>query len=93
MDSINSGNVVAFLLGFLMAGLLGHIATKIRAAKGAMGAPWRPMGLQTKETPADVYRKAANARRQYILLWLVLLLLVGFCCFVLGQLAISGSPG
>ena len=56
-----------FILGFLIAGVLGFTLTKIRAARDTMGSPYRPMTVKTQKTPRQVMDEAAGARLSCIL--------------------------
>jgi hypothetical protein len=85
------GNVLIFALGFLMAGLIGRALTKLRAGRAMMQGPNRPMSVQTSTTPADVYRKAAQGRRQTCLMTVLLILLVLLTCFLVSQLGMGCS--
>ncbi|MBN1401777.1 MAG: hypothetical protein JXA74_13115 [Anaerolineae bacterium] len=80
-----------FFLGFFMAGLIGKVLTSRRAARNMMLGPGRPMSVQTKETAADVYRKAGQGRRRYWLLTVLLVLLLLFTCILVSQMAMGCS--
>ncbi len=50
-----------FILGFLVAGVLGWILQRVRQTMQDMGAPNRPMMIATNRTPNDVVRASGAA--------------------------------
>ena len=60
--------IVGFLLGFLVAGIIGQMMNRINKARNAMGDPDKPMRVATANTPRSVMASAAKAG-QTCLLW------------------------
>lgn len=55
--------VSGFLLGFIIAGIIGAMWNRIQLARNAMRAPDRPMNVPTQNTPRTVMANAALAAR------------------------------
>jgi hypothetical protein len=71
-----------FFFGFIVAGLLGSSMQNFRKAKGAMGAPDKPMNVPTSGTPRSVMKQAADAFRRMLWWGFVLLVTLGATAFV-----------
>ena len=60
--------LLGFVLGFLVAGIIGQMLNRISKARNAMGDPDKPMKVATTNTPRSVMTSAAKAS-QTCLVW------------------------
>jgi hypothetical protein len=89
MDLDSASFIYGLICGFLIAGVFGFLIQKIREALYAIGAPDRPMRVETRQTPRFVMRAAAQAFSNLMiwLFWLMvwLVAVVGFLYLLLGD--------
>jgi hypothetical protein len=86
MDIDQYSFTVGFAFGFLFSGVLGWILQRMRQAWHGMGAPDRPMNVETPHTPRWVMARAAAALWRLMGLLVLLLLTLGAGGWLLYQL-------
>jgi hypothetical protein len=89
MDIDQSSFIVGFFFGFVFAGILGTIFQHMRQAWHGMGAPDRPMHVQTRNTPRRVMGTAAAALGRLIRLLLLFLIVLAIGAWLFYWIAIG----
>jgi hypothetical protein len=76
--------IVVFLLGAMVAGILGFILQRIQYARGRAGAYRRPQAIvhQTSQTPIQVVRSSVAAGFSCLFWTIVLVLFLGLLGYV-----------
>lgn len=84
-----SFDLASFVIGFVAAGFLGNILQQIRAQRGIMQAPDRPMTVSTQGTPNSVIAIASAAFWRFISLcifFVVSVIVIGAIVYLLMQI-------
>jgi hypothetical protein len=84
-NTVNAaGIIVVFVLGAMVAGILGFILQRIQYARGRAGAYRRPQAIvqQTSQTPIQVVRSSVAAGFSCLFWTIVLVLFLGLLGYV-----------
>lgn len=82
---------VGFFWGFVLATAIGFTARRIQIAIQGMGAPDRPMNVQTSRNPRDVMGAAARAFRDFMV-WIFILIVLIFGAAAIFYVIVLGDP-